>query len=97
MRLTERNWPECQDAPTDTNVIAHSQAKAVYTRAKVESIRKSWQENTEILNLEKDSKKLSNPTRSLNEESPRVTKIVLEFDSTLSAGREAANILARVY
>jgi hypothetical protein len=32
--------------PTDTNVIAHNQAKAVYTRAKVESIRKSWQEKT---------------------------------------------------
>jgi hypothetical protein len=28
--------------PTDSNVIAHNQAKAVYTRAKVESIRKSW-------------------------------------------------------
>jgi hypothetical protein len=56
--------------PTDTNVIAHNQAKAVYTRAMVESIRKSWQEKTETLNLEKDSKKLWNLTRSLNEESP---------------------------
>jgi hypothetical protein len=38
--------------PTDTNVIAHNQAKADYTRAKVESIRKSWLEKTETLNLE---------------------------------------------
>ena len=60
-------------------------------------MRKTWNEKTEQLNLDRDGKKLWNLVAALNEEKPKSPHIVLEHEGKLCAGKQAANILIKQY
>ena len=84
--------------PNDPNTIAHNKAKAVYYKRKNEIQRESWHEKTGQLNLEKDSTKLWNLTKSLNDEkSYSFGKTVLQQNGNLITGKQAANEFADFY
>ena len=83
--------------PTDENIILHNKTKAAFTREKKKSMRHSWHEKTASLNLEKDTTKLWNLTKTLNGEKPEKTKTVLHADSGFVTGKAAADLLATTY
>uniref|UniRef100_A0A0B7BV39 Uncharacterized protein n=2 Tax=Arion vulgaris TaxID=1028688 RepID=A0A0B7BV39_9EUPU len=59
--------------PTDENVTIHNKTKAKFTKERKKSMRDSWHEKTASLNLEKDTKKLWNLTKTLNGDSTKRT------------------------
>jgi hypothetical protein len=65
-----------EDDPSDSNVTTHNKAKAEYQRAKMQRIRKSWQERFSNLSLERDTQQFWNPTKSLNEEQTSRARVV---------------------
>uniref|UniRef100_A0A0B7BUH5 Uncharacterized protein n=1 Tax=Arion vulgaris TaxID=1028688 RepID=A0A0B7BUH5_9EUPU len=67
--------------PTDENVTLHNKTKAIFTKEKKKSMRDSWHEKTASLNLEKDTKKLWNLTKTLNGDRTERTKTVLHTDT----------------
>ena len=83
--------------PTDENVTAHNKAKAEFTREKLKQQRASWHEKTQSLNMEKDTQKLWQLTRTLNEDIPQRRRTVLEVNGELQTGKKAANTLANMY
>ena len=59
--------------PTNHNVIKHNKAKAVYRKERLHRMRSSWHENTASLNLEKETTKLWQLVKSLNEDNCKRT------------------------
>ena len=59
--------------------------------------RKSWHEKTASLNLEKDTTKSWNLTKTLNEEAPSRSMTVLKVNDQLLTKRKAANEFAKFY
>ena len=83
--------------PTDGNVADHNKAKAEFVREKLQQTRRSWHEKTSSLNMEKDSKKLWNLVKTLNDEAPSHGKTVLEVNKQLLTEKRAANEFAKFY
>ena len=54
--------------PSDENVTAHNRAKAFFTKHKIAQQRDSWHRKTASLNYKKDSKKLWNLNKAINED-----------------------------
>ena len=83
--------------PSDLSTAEHSKARAEFTREKLLQTRKQWYEKTASPNLEKDSSKLRNLARILNEETPSRSMTVLRAHNTLLTDKKAANELAQLY
>ena len=84
--------------PTPENIKSHSNAKEKFIQQKREAIQTSWTEKTSSLNMEKDTNKLWQLTKVLNEDTDtRHSRTVLEEEGTHYSGKQAANILAEFY
>ena len=86
-----------EQSPTAENVVAHSKAKAEYTRERLQATRRSWHEKTASLNMEKDMQGLWKLTKTLNDDNPARGKTVLEVNNQLSTEKRAANDFADLY
>jgi hypothetical protein len=82
-----------EDDPSDSNITTHNKAKAEYQRAKMERIRKSWQEKYSKLSLERYTQQLWNLTKSLNEEQTSRARVVLRTDNGLVSGKNSSQHL----
>ena len=81
--------------PSPENNILYHQARTVFDEQKTQEARKSWQEKTGALNMEKDTQKLWNLTKTLNDDqchAPRAA--LLKEKDHLYTGRKAAALLA---
>ena len=83
--------------PTDENVTAHNQALAKFTKEKLQQLRESWHEKTQSLNMEKDTYKLWQLTKTLNGDHREKKQTVLEVQGQLQTGKIAANTFAATY
>ena len=83
--------------PTNDVVTAHNKAKAEYIRAKNQQTRSAWHEKTKSLNMERDTSKLWNLTKALNDEKPEKRQTVLKVNGEYQTGKRAANSLAAIY
>jgi len=83
--------------PTDENVAEYNKIKTAYIKEKLTQTRKSWHEKTATLNLERDTTKLWNLTKTLNEETPSRSKTVLKVNNELLTEKKAANEFAKFY
>ena len=83
--------------PIDENVTAHNRAKAIFTKHKIAQQRDSWHRKTASLNYEKDSKKLWNLTKAINEDNKSQAHTAISQDGKLVTGRQAANAIAGSY
>ena len=73
-------------------------ASAKYVKATNTNARKSWQEKTSNLNLERDGQKLWKLVRSLNGEyDSRQSPLVIEKEGEMLGGKAAANALISHY
>ena len=84
--------------PNDVNNIAHNKAKGVYCKKKNELQRQSWHQKTAQLNLEKDTTKLMEHYKIINDDQTYTTVNTTILQSgKLVAGKQAANELAQSY
>jgi hypothetical protein len=83
--------------PTDELVTAHNKAKAEFTKVKLQQLRNSWHEKTQSLSMDKDTFKLWQLTKTLNNDHPEKRQTVLEINGEFQMGKIAANTLARMY
>ena len=83
--------------PSDKNATAHNRAKAFFTKHKIAQQRDSWHRKTASLNYEKDSKKLWNLTKAINEDNKSQAHTAIVQDGKLVTGRQAANATAGSY
>lgn len=90
-----RNQAEKQ--PSVENNIALKEATARYRLACTQAARKSWQEKTESLNLDKDGSKLWKLAKALNNEKTTQSKTVLQHNGNLITGRQAADHFIETY
>jgi ribonuclease HI len=88
---------EAEQHPCQENNIKLQECKAKHLRTKLQSKRKSWQEKTASLNLEKDTRKLWKITKALNDEDNKEQKITLEEEGRTLTGKAAANAFAASY
>ena len=88
---------EAELKPSQENNIKLQQYKAKHLRTKKECKRKGWREKTASLDMEKDTKKLWNLTKELNDEGNKNEKITLEVDGETTTGKAAANEFAKGY
>ena len=88
---------EAETNPSQENKIKLQETKAKFLRTKLENRRRTWREKTANLNMEKDTKKLWNLTKALNDEGTKGQKITLEEDGRTLSGRTAATNFARAY
>ena len=86
--INARNLAE--KSPTVENNIQLKAANAIFRKEHLSSLRKSWHEKTEQLNVDRDGHKLWNIAKSLNQEENQSSPIVLEADNKKLTGREAA-------
>ena len=78
-------------------MTAHDRAKAFFTKHKIAQQRDSWYRKTASLNYEKDSKKLWNLTKTINEDNKSQAHTAILQDGKLVTGRHAANVIAGSY
>jgi len=88
---------EAEQNPSQENNIKLQQRKAKHLRTKLQCQRRGWREKTSSLNMEKDSKKLWNLTKALNDEGNRGHTITLEHHGQTITGKAAANAFAKGY
>nr|KAG5697608.1 hypothetical protein BaRGS_001033 [Batillaria attramentaria] len=87
-----------EDNPTTENVQRHNAIKETFNQQKRTEIQRSWNEKTSSLNMEKDTGKLWNLTKTLNEDvAPKYSRTVIEEEGMHHTGKKAANILADFY
>ncbi|KAK7096645.1 hypothetical protein V1264_003726 [Littorina saxatilis] len=86
-----------EENPTDELVTAHNKAKAEFTKVKLQQLRNSWHEKTQSLSMDKDTFKLWQLTKTLNNDRPEKRQTVLEANGEFQTGKIAANTLARMY
>ncbi|XP_041377391.1 uncharacterized protein LOC121389807 [Gigantopelta aegis] len=83
---------------TPKNVQKHKQVCEQYNNVKMAQFEKSWNEKKETLNLEKDTKKLWNLVKTLNEDIiPSQPATVLVEDGETLTGKHAANAMANCF
>jgi uncharacterized protein YaaR (DUF327 family) len=83
--------------PTNENVTAYNKANAEYTKSKLQQLRTSWHEKTQALDINKDSFKLWQLTKTLNGDRPERKRTVIETNGELQEGKRAANTFAKSY
>ncbi|KAK7101835.1 hypothetical protein V1264_020159 [Littorina saxatilis] len=88
---------EAEVNPSQNNNIRLQEAKAKFLKKKLQARRRSWQEKTSSLNLEKDGRKLWRLTKQLNDENTSRGKITLEENGKVLTGKHAANQFAESY
>src|SRR5579871_3130516 len=94
----ETSRKQAETIPCQENHNNYQHAKAKFQRAKLQSRRRSWQEKTESLNFERDSRKLWKLVKQLNDEGTgRNAKITLKKDGTILAGKKAVDYLAESF
>jgi hypothetical protein len=88
-----RTREEAETNPSQENNIKllESKFKAKHLRTKLECQRRGWREKTTSLNMEKDTTKLWNLTKTLNDEGSKSQKITLEDQGRTITGKAAAN------
>nr|KAG5714784.1 hypothetical protein BaRGS_000272 [Batillaria attramentaria] len=87
-----------EDNPITENVQRHNAIKETFNQQKRTEIQRSWNEKTSSLNMEKDTGKLWNLTKTLNEDvAPKYSRTVIEEEGMHHTGKKAANILADFY
>ena len=80
------------------NNILLKKASAKYVKATNTNARKSWQEKTSNLNLERDGQKLWKLVRSLNGEyDNRQSPLVIDKEGEMIGGKAAVNALISYY
>ena len=83
--------------PTPQNMRKHSQLKVDLDKEKQTQTQASWKTKTASLNMEKDSKKLWQLTKSLNGDNSEHGRTTLQTTNGTVTGKAAANVLARVF
>ena len=95
-KVTEaRNRAEKQTS-VESN-IALKEATAKYKLASTQAARKSWQEKTESLNLDKDGNKLWKLAKSLSDESTAQAAVTIQVNGNLLSGQKAADHFINIY
>ena len=86
-----------KETPLTGKILLHNQLKKAFKEEKTTQIQNSWHEKTASLNLEKDTQKLWQLTKALNEDNSQRSKTTLQTPKGLVTGKAAANILATAY
>ena len=89
---------DMEQSPTPENIQRHHSARESFNQQKKAETQRSWNEKTSSLNMEKDTTKLWNLTKTLNEDAGiRYSRTVIVEDGKHTSGKKAANILADFY
>ena len=88
---------EMERNPTPQNVRRHSQLKVDLDKEKQTQTQASWKTKTASLNMERDSQKLWQLTKSLNGDNSERCRTTLQTTNGAVTGKAAANVLARVF
>ena len=88
---------EAEANPSQENNTKLQYTKAKNLRTKLQCQRQGLREKTSSLNMEKDTKKLWNLTKALNDEGSKGNKITLEDEGITITGKAAANVFAKGY
>ncbi|CAC5398866.1 unnamed protein product [Mytilus coruscus] len=88
---------EAESNPSQENNIKLQQSKAKHLRTKLECQKRGWREKTSSLNMAKDTTKLWNLTKTLNDEGSKGQKITLEVEGRTFTGKAVANAFAKGY
>ena len=84
-----------EQLPSPEHTILYNKARAAFDEEKNKEARKSWQEKTGSLNMEKDTQKLWNLTKALNDDQQHVPRAALLKEGTqIFTGKKAAYLLA---
>ena len=83
--------------PTPQNVRRHSQLKVDLDKEKQTQTQASWKTKTASLNMERDSQKLWQLTKSLNGDNSERGRTTQQTTNGAVTGKAAANVLARVF
>ena len=80
------------------NIQRHHNTRESFNQQKKAETQRSWNEKTSSLNMEKDTTKLWNLTKTLNEDTGiRYSRTVIVEDGKHFSGKKATNILADFY
>ena len=88
---------EMERNPTPQNVRRHSQLKADLDKEKQTQTQASWKTKTASLNMERDSQKLWQLTKSLNGDNSEWGRTTLQTTNGAVTEKAAANVLAKVF
>ena len=88
---------EMERNPTPQNVRRHSQLKVDLDKEKQTQTQASWKTKTASLNMERDSQKLWQLTKSLNGDISERGRTTLQTTNGAITGKAAANVIARVF
>ena len=88
---------EMERNPPSQNVRRHSQLKVDLDKEKQTQTQASWKTKTASLNMERDSQRLWQLTKSLNGDNSERDRTTLQTTNGAVTGKEAANVLARVF
>ena len=84
-----------EQLPSPEHTILYNKARAAFDEEKNKEARKSWQEKTGSLNTEKDTQKLWNLTKALNDDQQHASRAALLKEVTqIFTGKKAAYLLA---
>ena len=93
-QLTEAR-KRLEQLPSPEHTILYNKARAVFDEDKNKEARKSWQEKTGSLNMEKDTQKLWNLTKAMNDDQQHAPRANLLKEGTqIFTGKKAACLLA---
>nr|KAG5685541.1 hypothetical protein BaRGS_009937 [Batillaria attramentaria] len=88
---------QAEKQPSLENNIALKEATARYKLSCAQAARKSWQEKTESLNLDKDGSKLWKLARTLSNETTSHTKVTIQENGNHLSGKKAADHFIDIY
>ena len=88
---------EMERNPTPQNVRRHSQLKVDLDKEKQTQTQASWKAKTASLNMERETQKLWQLTKSLNGDNSERGRTTLQTTNGAVTGKAAANVLARVF
>ena len=93
-QLTEAR-KRLEQLPLPKHSILYSKVRTTFGEEKIKKARKSWQEKTGSLNMEKDTRKLWNLTKALNGDQQHAPRAILLKEGTqIFTGKKAAYLLA---
>ena len=88
---------EMERNPTPQNVRRHSQLKVDLDKEKQTQTQASWKTKTASLNMERETQKLLQLTKSLNGDNSERGRTTLQTTNGAVTGKAAANVIARVF
>ena len=81
--------------PSPEHTILYKKARTAFDEEKIKEAHKSWQEKTGSLNMKKDTQKLWNLTKALNDDKQHAPRAALLKEGTqIFTGKKAAYLLA---